>query len=435
MSILYYFFATLIIIIATTSLLTKRISIRILLIQLVCITLLLYLFSCSSSQVGVPVMGIQIILILCVIKEYRAENVLLACLGQLVNIAVNNVFCYVIVKAGKISLSVFENEYWFPFCVGYAVFLGVLMFGIRYFIYERLHLINILDKSAPEIRYGLTVNICLYLLIFYITVTMGEQAGYTSKGLLFNCILFGVCMIVSCLLFFQCIRSVKSEGQKKAEQQQQEITGKYIASLENMLEDMRSFKHDYKNLLSGIAGFIQEENIDGLRKYFSNNIQNISVGERVQTKVWKGLKDLEPMELKGFLYEKVLLAMSCNLNITVFIEENMHVVFYDMNTLIRILGIFLDNAIEEAELADTHAVTIFARHTERGFLFIIENDYKDKPDLSQMSLKGYSTRGEGRGMGLYWVDKIVKKRQCFLHTIEIQDGKVIQKIEVIKLNT
>lgn len=431
MGILYYFFAVLIVVIATTSLLTKRLSLKVLCVQLTVLTIILYLSSSLDSWIGIPVVGVQVVIIFCVIKEYRVENVLLACLGQFINLAVNNAFCYMIVMVSNMSLKAFEEMYWLPFCVVYTIFISAFLYGVKYMLYEKLHLMRLLGKIPATIRYGLTTNVVLYIFIFYVTITMGQQAGYTSQGLLFNCILFGVCMLVSSILIFICIRSVKSEEQKKSERQQQEITEKYIVSLENMLEDMKAFKHDYRNMLSAMSGFIREDNMADLRQYFSDHIQNMETDKSMETKAWKGLRDLQPLEFKGFLYEKILLAMSRNLDITVHIEENMNIIFKDTNTLIRILGAFIDNAIEEAEVTAGHNMSIIARYTEKGIVFMIDNVYTSRPDLSKVTRKGYSTKGQNRGMGLYWVEKLLQNQENLIHTMEIEDGKVIQKIEVL----
>lgn len=48
-----------------------------------------------------------------------------------------------------------------------------------------------------------------------------------------------------------------------------------------------------------------------------------------------------------------------------------------------------------------------------------------------MQQKGYSTKGEGRGMGLYWAEELVKTHEI-IHNVKILEGEIIQEIEIVK---
>lgn len=52
------------------------------------------------------------------------------------------------------------------------------------------------------------------------------------------------------------------------------------------------------------------------------------------------------------------------------------------------------------------------------------------PDLTKIFKKGYSTKGQNRGMGLYWVQNILRKRPEITHEIDIKDDLVIQKLDI-----
>ena len=44
---------------------------------------------------------------------------------------------------------------------------------------------------------------------------------------------------------------------------------------------------------------------------------------------------------------------------------------------------------------------------------------------------GYTTKGENRGMGLYWADELVKKHEI-MHNTNITDTEIAQEIEIMK---
>ncbi len=187
------------------------------------------------------------------------------------------------------------------------------------------------------------------------------------------------------------------EEKRKSEIRQQEILESYIGNLEQMLDEMRAFQHDYKNILSTMAGFIRENQMEELRDFFYTNIKLPTGDKNEQKEAWKYLKNIYPMEIKGFLYEKLLSILTRNLRIQVHISENLNVTYSAMEDLIRIVGIYIDNAVEEAEKLEDGEVDITIIETSKGVLFCIENNYGVRPDIVKMVEKGYSTKGEERG--------------------------------------
>ena len=189
----------------------------------------------------------------------------------------------------------------------YEIFLFIIIYGLRKLFYDRLKIQKLFLKFQKATQYGLSINLGVYCVIFIVNLALGQQAGYDREALKMNSILFGVSLVVSSLVILQCIRGVRSEEQKKAELKQKEVLEHYIDSLEEMVKKMRSFRHDYKNILSSMSGYIRENKMEELKQYFDEKIKNFSSDTEVQMEAWKCLKNIQPMELKGFLYEKSVL--------------------------------------------------------------------------------------------------------------------------------
>ena len=134
--------------------------------------------------------------------------------------------------------------------------------------------------------------------------------------------------------------------------------------------------------------------------------------------------------MKGFLYEKVLLALSQNVEISVEIGEDIAIECPYMNDLIRALGIFIDNAIEAVKEEEKGRVLIRIEKKD-GILFWIENTCTKEVDISQIFEKGYSDKGEGRGNGLSWVKNMIEKHDDLYHECRIFDGEIIQILEMM----
>mgnify|MGYP005777663373 FL=1 len=401
------------------------------------ILLIVYVSGCAalagpegSHIVGLLIIPGALIMLVLMVKQYRVENICMACMGYLIDVFLNNVLLAVIASLLRISVAELIRSYVLWFYAVFFVILFLFMGLLRFLLYRKLHLLRYLEGRST-IRYGLLGNLFLYVVIFLLLISLGQWVGYSTRAIVLNCVLFFLCLTASSILIIRCVKAIRSEENMKAEMRQQELTRSYISGLEYMVDEMSAFRHDYKNILSTMAGFIHENRMDELREFFERQIQDAVPDKESKGQAWSSLRNVEPMELKGFLYEKVLTAMSRNVDVQVDIRRDTRVCCKNMKEIIRILGIFLDNAIEAAEDCDPEgAVYIRLDQTDRGVMIQIENTYKEKPELSKMYEKGWSTKGEGRGNGLYRTKEMIEKQENLYHQCRIGDERVIQRLEI-----
>ena len=97
----------------------------------------------------------------------------------------------------------------------------------------------------------------------------------------------------------------------------------------------------------------------------------------------------------------------------------------------RILGVFLDNAIEASTESTGKQLGVEAYvNTEKEFKLIISNTYNNEIDKTKIGLETFSTKGKNRGHGLLLVKQLVSKNDIFETKTEIQDNLYIQTIEI-----
>lgn len=304
------------------------------------------------------------------------------------------------------------------------------------------------QKKAVYFRYteiglllflaGTTGNIIQGKIIYSATTTPGIEINpdlipWTVSSYFILFLLAKIVLLVMEWLIKEQQDAVRLlEDEKKAAQlHRQNIMENYIRNLERMVDEMRAFQHDYKNIMSTMSGYIRENQMDKLQDFFREKIQSAAENNEIQAKAWQSLRHISPMELKGFLYEKMMLIMARRICVRVDISEDLDVKYKDMEDLIRILGIFLDNAIEEAEKSDDGRIGIVIARTNAGILFRIENSLFHKPVMGRLGERDYSTKGAGRGMGLYWAEEILRRHRDMFHEMNTGDGKFIQSLEII----
>ena len=81
---------------------------------------------------------------------------------------------------------------------------------------------------------------------------------------------------------------------------------------------------------------------------------------------------------------------------------------------VELIGILFDNAIEEEQKYESNKRYIYFELLDRenGEYFLIRNRIEQNlsiEKISRMFDKGKSDKGEGRGIGLYKVNRIIKK--------------------------
>ena len=223
---------------------------------------------------------------------------------------------------------------------------------------------------------------------------------------------------------------------RKNYEQQQRIRDlntlrEYTDNLEATYNNLRSFKHDYVNILSTLAIFIDEKRYDELDVFFHEHIMPLTKELTQKNASLANLSRIKNLEIKSIFYSKLLLAINKNVEVTVDIPDEIGETGIDSIDITRILGIYLDNAIEAAVETDHPFLNIHSGTLDNGVVFIIANSYIDYGlSISQMCKKGVSSKGKNHGIGLYNVSLILNKYDNIFTETSIENGLFVQKIHI-----
>ena len=103
----------------------------------------------------------------------------------------------------------------------------------------------------------------------------------------------------------------------------------------------------------------------------------------------------------------------------------------DTVDLARILGIFLDNAIEAALETSQPQIGLNIIQNEEGVSVIISNCFQDNGvALHRLKQKGFSTKTGHQGIGLSNVQKIIGSYDNVLLETTIRRGRFTQHMEL-----
>ena len=183
----------------------------------------------------------------------------------------------------------------------------------------------------------------------------------------------------------------------------------YNKTLEILQDNTRAFRHDFANILQGMVGYMDNNDMEGLRKYYSQLVDDIQQSNNLTTLSPKVVNNPAIYNVLASKYHKAD-SLGIKIHLEAFLDMNeLHMKIYEFT---RILGILMDNAIEATSECENKIINVSFRKDARRHmqLLVIENTYKNKDiDTDKIFEKGYSTKKGNTGLGLWEVRQILKK--------------------------
>lgn len=290
----------------------------------------------------------------------------------------------------------------------YRVLLVSVMYLSLYFLYRLFKHINfniqLLDNMDKKSKIILVINsifgiisICaeVYLFKFY-----SENMSY----------IFTIISLISLIAyFFISMYSLTKTTELQITEQNLEEAQLYNKSLKILHDNVRAFKHDFSNIVQAIGGYIGTNDMEGLKTYYSQLLDDCQKVNNLYTLSPDVINNPAIYSLLTSKYHKAD-ELGIKINLEVFLNLNeLNMKIYEFT---RALGILMDNAIEAASECDEKIINVEIRKDFKvnRQLLIIENTYKEKDiDLDKIYEKGYSSKPNNTGLGLWEVRQIMKK--------------------------
>lgn len=245
----------------------------------------------------------------------------------------------------------------------------------------------------------LAIGIQFYLIVFY---SDKMPVGIT------------IISIISLIgYFFISIYNILNTTKLATTSQNLEEAQLHNKTLTILHDTMRTFKHDFHNIVQGIGGYIETNNMEGLKKYYSQLLKDCN---RVNNLTALNPSVINNPAIYNVMADKYHKAdgIGVQINLGVFVDLNEfenHMKIYEFT---RILGILMDNAIEAASECEEKVIHVSFRNEENRhrLVMLIENTYTNKEiNIDQIFEKDFSSKSKktNSGLGLWEVRQILKK--------------------------
>lgn len=288
-----------------------------------------------------------------------------------------------------------------------------------------------LKKSYLSLNrtYMIIISFVLFatFAFFYIYSTNTSSNG--DSLIPYALVFIGLIIFISVVILIMSLFTLK-EMKYKRNQEEIETYYEYTLKIEAINNEMRKFRHDYVNILTTLSEYIREDDMPGLRDYFNKNIVPMKDNLQMNAIKLNGIENLKVREIKGLITAKILRAQEMSIPISIEIPDE--VTHMNMIDLSRSIGIILDNAIEASTEIDDPIIRVAFIESENSVTFIVMNKCADDiPRIHELFQESFSTKGEGRGLGLSTLKEIADNADNVLLDTIIENGFFIQKVEII----
>ncbi len=365
-------------------------------------------------------------------RDTASQNVCMGMIGCLLAVITDN---FLAILMDILIPSALLNQQHFSF--GISLIRVLLFYFITLFCGSLLKKILLSGKGVLHLQQ--TWYLIDAALLLLITIYLFRRVLFRSPGqngsfgrMIYNNVLHisGYLLVMLFLLLAMrrsYLEQIKTQAKQKALQDLQD----YTHNLEAMYNSLRSFKHDYVNILLSLSGYIENCDMDELRDFFEDKIfptkNLIDQGDYKLNQ----LGNISVLEIKSLLCAKMIYAHESGVDVTIDIPDRVDCFLIDTVDLARILGIFLDNAIEAALDTETPQIGLNIIQNKDGVSIIISNCFRDNGVvLYKLKQKGFSTKSGHQGIGLSNVQKIISSYDNVLLETTMQCGYFMQHMEL-----
>ena len=303
------------------------------------------------------------------------------------------------------------------------IFQGAFICWLSNFILRN----KILQKTKINLRKHNIIFLIIYIL-FILTVVIynlyKNNLKITQTFILNTIIVVGSLSLIL-VLIRQYLKNREIINKYK-------LLEEYLKTSADLIEKYSSTIHKYKNNLITIKGCMNS-NISDANNYIDDLLDNF------KTKKYSWFSKINYIKMDSIrylIYYKLSKAEELNLKITVNVSKEVKNIKADflntqeMGNLLEILGEYFDNAIYASHESNEKELNFILYEENEDLVFTIANTYLNKINLTSITKNGYTTKGNGHGLGLYDVEKTIKENTFLKSNYEVVDEYFIVTLKV-----
>lgn len=202
------------------------------------------------------------------------------------------------------------------------------------------------------------------------------------------------------------MRFLSRKIDKQLASYQQELIETHYQEVDNMYQQMRGWRHDYRNHIQTMKAYAASGDWDAIRQYLDLLDEDLTTVDTV-------IKTGNPMT-DAILNSKISLAKSKNIPVVADAHIPLKLRSSELD-LCCIIGNLFDNAIEASlKLPEEERMIRVYMDMKNTQLYISFTNFTAQGKLKKQGNLFRSTKGEGHGFGLVRIDAIVERLDGYI---------------------
>ena len=343
-------------------------------------------------------------LITCLIIKSKKifSSILITCL-PLVTLVVTNYFAQVMeMYVVKDLLSSFIVNYDREIVATILTcILTILICYLTKYVIGKLRRFIILERKYQIL---ILFFLLFMIVIFYVNIFIGQIQGFSSEHITLTSILFFIYACLLCGVYLALIYTLNKDSKMKQERVLNQQLHDYTIQLEQLYNNLNSFRHDYLNILVSLEEGIRTEDIEMIKGVYHRVIKPTEQIVKSNDYILGKVRKVHIVEIKSLLAEKIIKSQAKGIDVRVEIEEIIESIYMDVFSFYRVFSILLDNAIEAANsVSNSYISIVFIQDRDIQRIEVENTCEHQEISLKDIYKKGYSSKGSNRGIGLYWI--------------------------------
>ena len=357
-------------------------------------------------------------------------NVIFALTGHMILILVNHLYSVPLSYLGFPLSYMQQNHAILYTLILIITTIMVLIIFKKFIINPRL---NILQTCPTKLLRLFLTELLIGLSLLTFNFIYGESVGYPTEVLSMNGFIITILTLSAVLIFYGMYDILMKNHELALQQAQAEIMQDYTNRMESFYEEIREFRHDYRNILVTMQDYIDNGDVEDLQKYFHDKILSDTDILSDDGFFLGKLHLIEDHAVKSLLYTKLITILNHKLSLTLELTDHVPVIPLDSLLLCRVLGILLDNAIEASMASESKMLHLAIVCTDTATTFVVSNSTSPLTvPISQLSTQGFTTKENHSGLGLATVHKLLDPLPHVSLFTECQDNVFRQTLEIQK---
>ena len=280
--------------------------------------------------------------------------------------------------------------------------IGVIITKIIFFYVTRI-ILKYRYKNPIDSRLMFMLIIIPMISIISLAALMKAAINHSEIQIY---ILIGMtCIVLANVMTYYFFMIINKEYETKLKiellEQQNENAKKNIENADAFIKQMKAVRHDIKNQLIAIGGYLDKGKVESAQKYINSLTENYL--PNIQDYINTGNEAFD-----AIVNSKIAMCNQKNIFMIVRVMEN-SLNNIDAVDLGNLFGNLLDNAIEAAERTKHRRITVDVQIDGAYLSIIVSNSIEGSVLADNSTLETSKTNKNSHGIGIKSIKSIVKK--------------------------